>query len=180
VGRKLVAAALAALIVVSGCGAQPETAAPFNATDVMFLQMALAQIDEGSEVALLASSRASDPRVRTIATELGGQWDAEAETMSRWLREWKQPSTAPSGGHEGHGDLHMLRPSDIGELRAAEGKAFDRTAVSLLLGHLGNCVSTARMESAGGAYPPARELGATVTNRRQTQIQRLLALAAEP
>lgn len=178
-GRKLVAAALAALIVVSGCGAQPEATA-FNETDVMFLQMALAQIDEGSQVSDLAAERASDPRVRTIAAELTGQWDEEASTMARWLQEWQQPPVAPSDGHDGHGELHMLRPSDIAELRAAQGRTFDRTAVSLLLGHLGNCVSTARMESTGGEYPPARELGATVTNRRQTQIQRLLALAAEP
>jgi uncharacterized protein (DUF305 family) len=177
--RKLVAAALAALLVVSGCGAQPEAPA-FNATDVMFLQMALAQIDEGSQVTSLAAERASDPRVRTIAVELRDQWDSEARTMSGWLREWQQPLVAPSGGHGGHGDLHLLRPSDIGELRSAQGKIFDRTAVSLLLGHLGNCVETARMESAGGSYPPARELGETVTQRRQTQIQRLLALAAEP
>ncbi|WP_127505796.1 DUF305 domain-containing protein [Actinoplanes solisilvae] len=176
--RQLVAAALAALLVVSGCGAQPETPV-FNATDVMFLQMALAQIDEGSQVTSLAVDRATDPRVRTIASELHDQWNSEALLMSRWLREWQQPVVS-TASHDGHGDLHVLRPSDIGELRSAQGKTFDRTAVSLLLGHLGNCVETARMESAGGAYPPARDLGETVTQRRQTQIQRLLALAAEP
>jgi uncharacterized protein (DUF305 family) len=102
--------------------------------------------------------------------------------MQRWLLGWQEPLTAdPSeGAHAGHGDLHMMRPSDIGELRSATGKTFDRTAVSLLLGHLGNCVETSRMESAGGAYPPARALADRMTAERQSQIQQMLRLAAAP
>ncbi|WP_250004403.1 DUF305 domain-containing protein [Actinoplanes sp. M2I2] len=181
-GRKLTAVALA-VVLASGCGSPPEaTAPPYNATDVMFLQMGLAQIDEGDQVAGLAEQRAADPRLRTLATELRAQWREESATMERSLRDWRQPLAAdPSAGaHAGHGDVHSLRPSDIGELRAATGRTFDRTAVTLLLGHLGNCVETARMEVSGGAHPPARTLGANVTSRRQSQIQSLLKLAAEP
>jgi len=184
VGRQLAAAVLVVLVLVSGCDSRPETGAPapaFNGTDVMFMQMGLTQIDEGDQVAELAERRATDPRLKALATELRTQWREESGTMERWLLGWLQPVTADpsSGAHAGHGDVHMLRPSDIGELRSAQGKTFDRTAVSLLLGHLGNCVETARMETAGGAYPPARSMGDTVTTRRQSQIQRLLTLAAE-
>ena len=183
-GRQLAAAVLAVLLLVSGCSAQrPETPAPaFGDTDVMFLQMALEQVREGDQVAALTEQRAGSAALRALAAELRAQWREESATMQRWLLGWQRPLTADpsSGAHAGHGDLHMLRPSDIGELRAATGKAFDRTAVSLLLGHLGNCVETARMETAGGSYPPARALGETVTTRRQSQIQRLLQLAAQP
>ncbi|GAB2574440.1 DUF305 domain-containing protein [Paractinoplanes abujensis] len=180
-GRRLAAAVLAVTVLVSGCTAQPETPAPaFNATDVMFLQMALTQIDEGAPVAELAGQRATDPRLRTLATELLTQWREESGPMQRWLVGWQQPREAnPSAGaHAGHGDLHSLRESDVGELKAATGTTFDRTAVSLLLGHLGNCVETARMGATGGAYPPARTMGETVTQRRQAQIQTLLRMAA--
>jgi uncharacterized protein (DUF305 family) len=179
--RELAAAALAIVLLVSGCGAQPETSAPpFNDTDVMFLQMGLTQIDEGDQVAALAEQRAADPRLRTLATELRDQWREESGAMQSRLTEWKQPLEAdPSAGaHEGHGDLHNLRPSDIAELREAED--FDRTAVTLLLGHLGNCVETARMESSGGEHPDVRALGSNVASRRQAQIQSLLKMAAEP
>jgi uncharacterized protein (DUF305 family) len=175
--------ALVLVLLVSGCTAQPEAGTPppaFNGTDVMFLQMGLSQIAEGSQVAALAADRARDPSVRALAVELRTQWQEELQTMQRWLLGWSQPLTAPSGdhSHDGHGALHMLRSSDIDELRSASGPTFDRTAVSLLLGHLGNVVETARMESAGGAYPPARTLAETVTTRRQAQIQQLLRLAA--
>ncbi|WP_433383225.1 DUF305 domain-containing protein [Actinoplanes sp. CA-142083] len=175
-----------ALIValVAGCSAeQPATipAPAFNATDVMFLQMALEQISEGDQVAGLAAERAADARIRATATELRAQWKEESGTMQRWLLGWQQPLTAdPSAGaHAGHGALHALRAADIEELRSASsGEIFDRTAVSLLLGHLGNCVETSRMEESGGAYPPAKALATTVTQRRQAQVQRLLTLAA--
>ncbi len=174
--------ALLVVLLVSGCSAQPEAGPPppaYNATDVMFLQMGLAQIEEGSQVVEVAEDRATDQRLRALIAELRGQWDEESGTMRRWLTGWQQPLTAdPSAGvHAGHGEVHVLRPSDLAELRAATD--FDRTAVTVLLGHLGNCVETARMETAGGAYPPARALAATATERRQAHVQQLLALAAE-
>jgi uncharacterized protein (DUF305 family) len=96
--------------------------------------------------------------------------------MRRWLLGWQQPLTVdPSAAHHGHGALHVLRPSDLTELRAAAN--FDGMAVNVLLGHLGNCVETARMGSAAGAYPPARALADNQAQRRQAQIQRLLVLA---
>jgi uncharacterized protein (DUF305 family) len=167
--------------LVAGCSAErPAATPPFNGADVMYLQMSLAQIAEGDQVASLTETRATDPALRAIAAELRTQWREEDGTFRRWLLGWQQPLTAdPSAdAHAGHGALHLLRPADITELTTA--KAFDRTAVSLLLGHLGNCVETSRMEQSSGAYPPARAMATTVTTRRQSQIQRLLTMAAAP
>ncbi len=175
------AAALLVLLTLAGCAADPAPPPPaFNGTDVMFLQMSLDYIRQGDQVVELAAKRAADPRVRTLITELGGQWRTEAGTMHRWLTGWQQPPSAdPSAGaHAGHGDLHSLRPADVAELRAAQGETFDRTALSLLLGHLHNGVETARMATAGGADPATVSLAATVTATRQEQIRTLLTLLA--
>ncbi|NMO53566.1 DUF305 domain-containing protein [Actinoplanes sp. TBRC 11911] len=177
-GTRLIALVL--LLVVSGCTPRPETtpAQANNATDVMFLQMGLAQIDEGDDLATLVAQRAEDPALRTLATDLGGQWREEDGTMRRWLLGWQQPLTpGPGTDHAGHGHLHTLRPADLADLKSRKSD-FDRTAVGLLLSHLGNCVETSRMESAGGAYPPARALARTITERRQSQVRALLTMAA--
>ena len=179
--RRLLVLLIAAL-VLTGCGqpAKPAVTTPFNDVDVMFLQMGLAQIAEGDEVAALAVQRAGSAEIRTLATELRTQWQAESGTMQRWLLGWQQPLTADpgAGAHAGHGDLHSLRRSDIAELRAAKGADFDRTALSLLLGHLHNSVEVTRLEAGGGAYPPAKDLAATMTQTRLAQIQRMLTLVA--
>jgi uncharacterized protein (DUF305 family) len=178
------AVALLMLLAAAGCAPQPAPPAPappaFNATDVMFLQMSLDYIRQGDLVVDLVAERSVNPQVRALSTELGGQWESEAGTMQRWLTGWQQPPSAdPSAGvHAGHGDPHSLRPADIAELEAARGADFDRTAVSLLLGHLHNCVEVSRMEAAGGRYPPAKALAGTMTTQRQSQIRGLLALAA--
>ena len=178
------AATVALLLALAGCGAEPPTPPPpaYNGTDVMFLQMSLDYIGQGEQLVDLAAARAANPQVRTLSAELGRQWEAEAGTMRRWLTGWQQPPSADPapGAHAGHGDLHSLRPADLAELGAARGADFDRTAVSLLLGHLHNCVEVTRMETAGGQYPPARALADTMTTHRQAQIQALLTLAAQP
>jgi uncharacterized protein (DUF305 family) len=192
----LVALAVLTGLAVAGCaGAEPSTTASrpaasaaagdapgavFNGADVMFLQMSLEHIKQGDRVVALAEKRAADSRIRDLTAELRKQWRTEAATMTRWLQEWKQPLTADpdAGAHAGHGDLHSLRPSDIAELEAADGAEFDRTALSLLVGHLHNCVETTRMETGSGRYGPAISLAAAMTRARQSQIQTMLTLLA--
>jgi uncharacterized protein (DUF305 family) len=170
------------LLALTGCGAPEQPATPYNDVDVMFLQMSLVQVNEGDEVAALAAARASDPAVRAVAAQLRAQWRDESGTMQRWLLGRQQPVTADpdAGAHAGHGDPHPVRPEDVAALRDAGAGAFDRTAVSLLLGNLHTSVETTRMESAGGAYPPARALAGTMTDTRMGQIRRLLTVAAKP
>jgi uncharacterized protein (DUF305 family) len=168
------------ILLLAGCGGGAEEAPAHNEADAMFLQMSLAQIAEGQQVAAVAEERAANPELRAVAAELLGQWRTESDTMRSWLLSWQRPIEAdPSAGvHAGHGDLHSLRDEDLAALRSARGADFDRTAVALLLGNLHNGVETMRMESADGAYPPAVKLAGEMTATRQGQIQRLLALAS--
>ncbi|RZU48449.1 uncharacterized protein (DUF305 family) [Krasilnikovia cinnamomea] len=171
-------------LVLTGCRPAAPAPAPAptagNATDVMFLQMSLAYADQGDQVAAVAEQRAEDPRVRALAARLRAEWRAESETMRHWLLRWQQPLTADpaEGAHAGHGDPHSLRAADLAELRGSRPADLDRTALTLLIGHLHNCVAVSRMESAGGGYPPARDLAAAITQTRQEEIRQMLQLVA--
>lgn len=190
--RRLLAVWLIAALalVPAGCGGPAGEAgerattatqdAAYNETDVMFAQMSVAHISQGDQVVALAERRATGTEVRQLAAELRSQWRTESATMTGWLTAWGQPLAADpnAGAHAGHGDLHSLRASDIAELAAARGADFDRTALSLLVGHLHNCVETSRLEAGGGKYPPAISLAATMTTTRQAQVQKMLTLLA--
>ena len=181
-GGPAIRAALALLLscLLTACGGGPAAEQRFNGTDVMFAQMGLAQITEGDRIAEIAEAGAANPEIRAVATELRGQWRTERDTLRGWLRQWERPAEAdPSAGaHAGHGDLHALREEDFAGLRGFEGADFDRAAVALLLGNLHNGMETIRMEATAGAYPEAVDLAERMTEARQGQIRRLLALAA--
>nr|GID82148.1 hypothetical protein Ade03nite_10720 [Actinoplanes derwentensis] len=146
----------------------------------MFLQMGLVQIAEGDRVAQVTERRAADPEIRAVATELRAAWRTEVPMMRGWLQEWGKPREADPGDgpHAGHGALHALREEDFAGLSEFEGSEFDRAAVALLLGNLHNAMETIRMQAADGSYPQAVDLAERMTESRQHQIQRLLALAA--
>jgi uncharacterized protein (DUF305 family) len=185
-GLAALLALLLAATLLAACGAAPrqppviDTVPAFNDADVMFLQMSLEYVRQGDRVAALAESRASTAALHALATDLRGQWRAESGTMQRWLLGWQRPLTAdPSESvHAGHGGLQSLRPSDVAELAATPAADFDRTAMTLLVGHLHNCVEVTRMESAGGRYPPAMKLATEMTTARQDEIRQLLRLLA--
>jgi uncharacterized protein (DUF305 family) len=168
------------LCLLAACGSPKPAAPAFNDTDVMFLQMGLAQITEGDRVAEIAEGRAVNPEILAVVAELRDQWRRERDTMRGWLEQWERPLAAdPSAGlHAGHGDLHSLREEDFDGLSGFSGAEFDRAAVALLLGNLHNAMETIRMEATGGAYPQAVDLAKSMTEARQGQIQRLLAVAS--
>jgi uncharacterized protein (DUF305 family) len=164
----------------SSTGVVDAAAVGFNDTDVMFLQMSLEHIRQGDQVVELAERRATTAAVRDLAAAMDTEWAAEAGTMTRWLTGWNRPLAVDpaSSVHAGHGDLHSLRPGDIEELRTVPAVDFDRTAMTMLIGHLHNSVEVARLEVAGGSYPPARDLAETMTTTRMAQIQTMLGLVA--
>jgi uncharacterized protein (DUF305 family) len=180
VHRRVVLAAAAA-VLLAGCGGPPGTApAPHNDTDVMFAQMVRDHHRQAAGLLQILAERAGRAEVRTLATTMRGQWEAEAAQLDGWLDAWQAPRTAnpDEGLHAGHGDLHSLRPGDIEEVRAAQGADVDRIGISLLLGHHHNTVEVARLETAGGSFPAAKELAGQITATRQDQVRTMLGLIA--
>jgi uncharacterized protein (DUF305 family) len=167
-------------MMIAGCASDAPAAPAANDTDVMYAQMTVEHISQGLPVLDLAVTRGAAPELTAVATQLRDEWKAENATLTGWLSAWRKPLSADpdESAHAGHGALHALRPQDVDELRATRPPDFDRTAVALLLGHLHNGMETARMETGGGAYPPALDLARATTTKRQAEIQRLLALAA--
>ncbi|GAA1864795.1 DUF305 domain-containing protein [Asanoa iriomotensis] len=177
--RRLAVALAAAVVLLGGCG-KGESAASYNDTDVMFLQMMLAHHEPAGKLLELGERQASDPAVKAVATELAAGQAAETATIRSRLTSWGQPlvSTAHAGAHEAHGGLPLLDDAELLRLAGLTGREFDSTFLTMVIGHQHGAVELARMEAAAGTDPETRDLATRTDETVRAQIQRLLRMVA--
>ncbi|MEU5693839.1 DUF305 domain-containing protein [Actinosynnema sp. NPDC020468] len=183
-------ALVAGLLLLAGCseasdglitptGAPPSTVAEtneFNPTDVMFLQMAIPHTKQGAEIAGLAKDRQVRTEVKTLASAIEVTQLSEVDSMTKWLKDWKQPENAGADAqvHAGHGGDHSTRPEDIAEVAALGPADFEKAYLNLLLAHQHNSVEMAKMEREGGVNPQTKALADRVFESRTAQISQIL------
>ncbi|MFL6122465.1 DUF305 domain-containing protein [Actinophytocola sp.] len=178
---------LAVLFLVAGCGvgftettgasaSAPPPDGTYNDTDVMFLQMAVPQHEQGTEMARLAEKRASRKEIRDLAKAIRLTQEDEVRQMKRWLTRWHQP-IAPDldpAAHAGHGGMHGTDPAVLEVLRdTPPGPEFDSRFLNLLTGHQHGAVELARMEEKDGYNEDARALAGRIVASRTAEIQQL-------
>lgn len=171
---RILAAALG-LLLVAACGpVGPAGGAPVNAQDVMFVQMMVPHHRQGIEIAEVGAQRARTPELRTLASAVAATQQDEVETMLRWLHDWDQPLTAPSGAHDHHGGMPETDRDQIAALRRS--KSFERDFLNLLIAHQDDAVQLAGTEAASGAAPEVRRWAEQVRTSRKAQIDQMLRL----
>ena len=184
-GRKLLLLALSFLLAGCGVGVTETTGASlsapppdgtFNETDVMFLQMAVPQHEQGIEMARLAEKRASRKEIRDLAKAIRLTQQDEVGQMERWLTRWHQPIAADldPASHAGHGGMHGTDPAVLQVLRdTPAGPDFDSRFLNLLTGHQHGAVELARLEEKDGYSKDARALASRIVSSRTAEIQQM-------
>lgn len=118
----LVASALSTTLVLGACGASaptstartstapgggvtsteasvgPRADGPHNSSDVSFATGMVPHHSQAVQMAALALSTSSNPRVLALATAIKGSQDPEITTLQGWLRDWAAP--ASGSGHD--------------------------------------------------------------------------------
>ncbi|GIH97625.1 DUF305 domain-containing protein [Planobispora siamensis] len=155
-------------------GGTAAAAGPFNAADVMFLQMMIPHHRQGAELATLAETRSTRERVRTLAAAIAATQGDEAQTMAGWLRAWKQPPEAEPNAHDAHGGLHATSPEEAVTLAELHGAAFDTRFLNVLIAHQHNAVEMARTEVRTGRNAQVVELARRIDRSRSEQIRQML------
>lgn len=175
------------LIALSGCGvgvtettgvslSAPPRDESYNDTDVMFLQMAVPQHEQGIEMARLAQERASRGDVRDLAAAIAATQADELAEMKEWLVDWNQPVEYDPNpdAHAGHGGMHGSDPAVLQVLRdTPAGPDFDARFLNLLTGHQHGAVELARMEEKAGKHPDALALANRIVKSRTAEIQQM-------
>ncbi|WP_212844081.1 DUF305 domain-containing protein [Catellatospora sp. IY07-71] len=186
--RRLALAGLAAAVLTAaGCGSSaphnpgtghnmPAASVPasanFNAADVSFAQMMIPHHEQAVRMAEFAGTRAADPQVQQLATQIKTAQGPEIATMKGWLDAWGQPTAAPMGGM--HGDMPgMMTEEQMGSLENMTGIAFDREFVRMMIAHHQGAVQMAKTEQAQGANVDAKALAATIEKAQTAEIATL-------
>jgi uncharacterized protein (DUF305 family) len=170
------------LFLLTGCGVTGavRTAPPpdgsFNDTDVMFVQMAVSQHEQGIAMAALGAERASRKEIRDLAAAIQVTQEDELTQLEEWLTDWNQPVAADPDptAHAGHGGMHGTDPVVLQVLQATPpGQEFDGQFLNLLTAHQHGAVELARMAEKDGRNPDVRALADRIIRSRTAQIQQM-------
>ncbi|MFG2170483.1 DUF305 domain-containing protein [Streptomyces niveus] len=184
------AAALLVLLAAPGCSAAPAATpvrdgpvstpagvpaqTPSGATDAAWLQL-MTPMNEGAvELLTMAADRATDPGLRSWATDLAATHRAELDRMRPLLRQLGLPAT---NVHEGHEMPGMVTPGDLAQARAAKGAAFEKVVVVQIREHLEHSARVSRSEVDAGSEAAAKKLAASLVEARAAELDALKRVA---
>jgi uncharacterized protein (DUF305 family) len=169
--------------MAGGNSSAPATAgtATFNDADVAFAQGMIPHHQQAVEMATLAGTRAIDPEIKTLATQIKAAQQPEIDTLDGWLKAWGQPAAAASG-HNMPGMSGampgMMSDQDMTGLKAATGAAFDKQFATMMIGHHNGAITMARDEQAKGVSPEAKALAGKIINAQQAEVTQLQKITA--
>lgn len=181
------------LLILAGCGssvaASPPPAPPastptatatewkidpsFNATDLAWIELMIPMDDQLLRVLGMAEKQASDPAVRTFATQVAAGHKTEHETFVATRTRSGLPVRNP---HEGHDMPGMMTEPEIVALGKTTGPAFDQLFEKNLKEHLDQSIVLARSITTDGKDPATKKLALSIMATRAAQLKELAAL----
>lgn len=108
--------------------------APYTAADVEFMQGMIAHHAQAIHMSRMAEKHGANPRVIRLAIKIDQSQVAEIRQMQQWLLEFGQfaPDTSSWRTMQMPG---MLTETQLKELDASSGTAFDRAFLTLMIQH---------------------------------------------
>jgi uncharacterized protein (DUF305 family) len=177
-----VVAVLVALLGLTACSnhaAAPDPAGDASAADAMFAQMMIPHHEQAVVMADLAPTRAQDPQILELATEIKGAQQPEIDQMAAWLEEWGVPRLAGDeamAAHGSHGMSGMLTDEQLAELEASSGTDFDQLFAQLMIEHHEGAIEMANAV-VDSSDPRVAQLAKQIISTQEGEIEQLRPLA---
>jgi len=150
--------------------------------DAMFAQMMIPHHEQAVVMADLAVTRAKDPIIVALATEIKAAQGPEIELMSSWLEEWgvpQMPGGDMMGEHGGHGMAGMLTAEQLDEFAATSGDEFDRLFARYMIEHHEGAIDMAEGVLGSGSDPRVAALAREIIVTQQKEILQMRAFLNE-
>ncbi|MEE4210117.1 MAG: DUF305 domain-containing protein [Parvularcula sp.] len=142
----------------------------YTQADADFMRMMIPHHAQAVEMAVLAADRTNNPDIIDIAGRIQASQDDEIAYMKEWLEMRGEPTEMPMMDHGGMSmadhqkmmDSHykamgMATKDEMAQLAEAEGVAFDRMFLNLMIPHHEGALRMVDdlLDAAGSAYDPA-------------------------
>lgn len=104
-----------------------------NSADVSYARMMIQHHAQALKMTELAPKQAESGQVKKLAERISAAQGPEIKAMEGWLGTHGEKVTG--GGHDHAAMPGMATEAQLKQLRAAEGKAFDRLFLTLMITH---------------------------------------------
>ena len=159
--------------------------AEFNANDVTFAQGMIPHHQQAVQMSTIAldPERKAGAEVKDLATRIQGAQDPEIQLMTGWLTEWGQPIDAMTGmeGME-TGDMPgmegMMSSDEMTVLAAANGPAFDKLWLDMMVRHHQGAVTMSKTAQTDGKAAVVKELAGKIISAQEAEIAEMSKLLA--
>ncbi|WP_447036050.1 DUF305 domain-containing protein [Streptomyces sp. DSM 118878] len=142
-----------------------------NSADFTYTQMMIEHHGQALTMTGLVPKRAESAKVKRLAARIGAAQRPEIGAMERWLK-------SHGGPREQHGHDHATMPgmaseTQLKQLRAAKGEAFDQLFLKLMITHHTGAVTMAADALSEGNNLQVEEMANDVIAQQTSEISRM-------
>lgn len=149
--------------------------AEHNAADTMFAQGMIPHHEQAVEMSEMMLQKKDIPAAVTdLATRIKAAQAPEIETMTGWLKSWKE-STTMGAGHSMDG---MMGDDDLKQLEAAQGTEAAKLFLTQMIAHHEGAVMMAKTETTDGKNAEAVKLSKDIVTAQEAEIKEMKDLLA--
>jgi uncharacterized protein (DUF305 family) len=167
----------------------PAAQAGHNQQDSTFAQEMIAHHTQAIDMAKLAPSRSTNPKVLDLASRIEKAQGPEIQQMQGWLTQWNAaagPSSSSMPGMD-HGSVPsspssmpgMMAGTDMTKLQQAKGAAFDKMFLEMMIQHHQGAIDMSKTELASGSNPDAKTLAQNIIDAQQSEITEMQSLLTQ-
>jgi uncharacterized protein (DUF305 family) len=160
----------------------------YSPDDVRFMQGMIHHHQQAVEMAALVKGRTARKELLDISERITASQADEIKFMQTWLRERGEAAPEPGAGHGAHDHAAMVdmegmaTPQQMAALAAAQGPAFERLFLELMIGHHEGAITMTEklLKRPGSAYDPVLENFTTeITTEQRAEINRMTGLLVQ-
>ncbi|MEU0675530.1 DUF305 domain-containing protein [Streptomyces sp. NPDC006172] len=149
-----------------------------NSADVSFAQMMIVHHAQALEMTALAPKQAASAKVKSLAARITAAQGPEIAAMRSWLGKYGKTDASSEAGDGGSAHHHGAMPgmateAQMKQLRAADGKAFDKLFLALMITHHEGALTMAADVKAQGNNIRIEEMADDVVAEQTSEISRM-------